>query len=356
MTDSERIVDRLHNNPPSDMEIIGEKAKEKHRDLFKRYVGLIEAEARCPAMIENDAASGKVGDYIKQITGCAKDLDAIRVAEKQPHLTASRAIDGFFGGYIEKLDALRKRIVAPQTAYLEKKKAEAERKKKDEAERLRKEAAEKLAEAQRKEKEAQEALAEQRRESARVAAATAAAQKIRDDAAAAAIKEKQDEIDRLNKEAADKDVDNAYALALAEEELRKTERAARDASRAGRRVNRLENEGVTLLEEEAVASKKESDAALDDAVRLDKQAQRMDNAARDPTALNARTRGEEGSLSTLRREWKGEIVDVNNLDLEKLRPHIPRDGLQRGIDAAVKAGVRELRGALISEDTTAQVR
>ena len=354
--ESERIITNLHNQPPSDMEIVGEKARETYPDLFKRFESLISAEARCPAVIENDETSGKVGDYIKQITSCAKDMETVRVTEKQPYLNMSKAIDGFFGRFADDLDALRKRVVGPQTAYLEKKKAAAEQKKKDEAERLRKEAAEKLAEAQRKEREAQEALAEQKKEAARVAAENAKAQKIRDDAAAAAIKAGQDEIARLKKDALDKEVDNAYELAMAEETLRQTERATRDAARAGRKVDRMANEGVALLEEEALSDKKDSEAALADAVRLDTQARRMDNAAKDPRALNVRTRGEEGSMSSLRREYKGELSDRDKLDLEKLRPHLTTDAINHAIQSLVDSGCRALQGALIFEDVTVQVR
>lgn len=62
------------------------------------------------------------------------------------------------------------------------------------------------------------------------------------------------------------------------------------------------------------------------------------------------------SSSSLTTSWVGEIVDVNLLDLEKLRPFIHSEALQKAINLFVKAGNRELKGANIYQKSEARVR
>lgn len=92
-----------------------------------------------------------------------------------------------------------------------------------------------------------------------------------------------------------------------------------------------------------------ADANTQAAVKLEGQVQ-----AATPAELS-RTRG-ESSLASLRTEWKGRIVDVDRLDLEKLRHLIGIEALQKAVNAYVKAGNRELNGAIISEESTATTR
>ena len=99
-----------------------------------------------------------------------------------------------------------------------------------------------------------------------------------------------------------------------------------------------------------------SDATLKEAVKMDEQAAKSDKLADARPAELARTRGDYGSLATLRTTWVGEIVDKSAVDLEALRPFISEDVLQKLINAAVRAGFRELRGVKIYEKSEAQVR
>lgn len=92
-----------------------------------------------------------------------------------------------------------------------------------------------------------------------------------------------------------------------------------------------------------------ADANTQAAAKLEGQAQTAT-----PAELS-RTRG-ESSLASLRTEWKGRIVDVDRLDLEKLRHLIGIEALQKAVNAYVKAGNRELNGAIISEESTATTR
>lgn len=64
--------------------------------------------------------------------------------------------------------------------------------------------------------------------------------------------------------------------------------------------------------------------------------------------LRGTTRGSFSSTTT-RKVWEGRIVSAAALDLEVLRKYFSHDELQSALNRAVRDGVRELRGAEISQ-------
>tara|TARA_R110000868_G_scaffold350642_4_gene611924 strand:+ start:639 stop:1226 length:588 start_codon:yes stop_codon:yes gene_type:complete len=70
----------------------------------------------------------------------------------------------------------------------------------------------------------------------------------------------------------------------------------------------------------------------------------------------SRTRGDHGSVSSLRTFWTFSDVERATIDLEVLRHHIPEEALEKAVRSFVKAGGRELAGARIFEDTKTVVR
>lgn len=70
----------------------------------------------------------------------------------------------------------------------------------------------------------------------------------------------------------------------------------------------------------------------------------------------SQTRGELGSLSSLRTRWIFSELSRKELDLEALRNHIPVDALEKAVNSFIRAGGRELRGVRIHETTEAVVR
>lgn len=62
------------------------------------------------------------------------------------------------------------------------------------------------------------------------------------------------------------------------------------------------------------------------------------------------------SRAGLKKQWIGEIRDIGQVDLEKLRPYFSEKHLQVALNAAVKAGLRECAGAVIKEETDVKVR
>ena len=129
------------------------------------------------------------------------------------------------------------------------------------------------------------------------------------------------------------------------------ERKAREAAEAARRE----------AEERARAAA--SAAQLDAAIEAERAAEtaaadlaKATAAAEVKPAELSRTRGEYGSVSSLRTEWVFDNLDRAQLDLEALRPYLPSDALEKAVRAFIRAGGRELRGVEIYETTAAVVR
>lgn len=147
---------------------------------------------------------------------------------------------------------------------------------------------------------------------------------------------------------------NIHLRQVEEEERRRREE---EAKRAREEEKRLKQEA-----EEKVA-KVTTEAELDDAVEAENAAADAELATLQATAdavANAaelsRTRGDYGSVASLRTVWAGEIVNRDQLDLEALRPHIPLAALEQAVRAFVRAGGRHLKGTKIYESKEAVVR
>ncbi len=110
------------------------------------------------------------------------------------------------------------------------------------------------------------------------------------------------------------------------------------------------------LRKEAEAELAKATESLDAAVAKENEAVAAAETAGAKPAELSRTRGEIGSVASLRQVWKGEITDRATLDLDALRPYIPAAALDTAINGFVKAGGRELRGAKIYQHTSATVR
>lgn len=252
-----------HNLPPAppSPETIADLLRDENADLLKRREELLAAALRVPATIDDDETVGRVSDFIKQMTACAKAADSRRTGAKEPYLAGGRAIDGFFKAITDPLDKAKRDVEARVTVYL-RRKAEEERQRRAEEERRAREAAEAA-----------------RREAA--------------------------ERERVMAEEADLDA----------------------AIEANRRAAEAEADRI-----------------------------RAEQAAHAKAADLSRTRGDFGSVASLRTETVFEDLDRQALDLEALRPYLPVDGLEKAVRAFIKAGGRELRGVRIFERQVAAVR
>jgi len=144
--------------------------------------------------------------------------------------------------------------------------------------------------------------------------------------------------------------------------LREKEEQARQARMAEERKAR-ETAEAARREAEELAKAAASAAQLDAAIEAERSAEiaaadlaKAQAAADVKPAELSRTRGEYGSVASLRTEWVFDNIDRQNLDLEALRPYLPGDALDRAIRGFIKSGGRELRGVNIYESTIANVR
>lgn len=129
-----------HNNPPSDLEILQDRIAESTKEIMASADELLASASDLPAKIENDDQAGDYTDMIKELRGAWKKLESTRVAEKEPYLALTRAVDGFFNLPKDKLEKKATELKIPLNKYLNEQ-AEKERiRRENEAKRLREEA------------------------------------------------------------------------------------------------------------------------------------------------------------------------------------------------------------------------
>lgn len=128
------LVDRHHNNPPSDAAILRDQLGATHADLATRTDELIAGVSRMPPAIEDETTEKRAIEFAKQIGAHEKLCDGTRKAVKAPYAEAVKVVDAFFGGMVDPLktgrDVVLRKLTAFQTA-----KTEAERKAREEAAR-----------------------------------------------------------------------------------------------------------------------------------------------------------------------------------------------------------------------------
>lgn len=200
------------NRSPDPVEILRAQLAETHEPLAQRKAELLAMAERAPASVDDDDMAAKVADGIKACAAFGKNATAARVAAKEPHLAAGRAVDGWFAALADPVDKVKSKLTALLTDYqkrvaaAERARREAEaaelRRQQQEAERQRQEA-ERLARearvaARRAEDDKAAAVAERLRAEQEARDAKAAADKARAEAekAAAAAAEKPAELSR----------------------------------------------------------------------------------------------------------------------------------------------------------------
>ena len=130
------------NQPPEDADPVRDRLTENYAELIARHSYLLASEAeRVPEVIEDDETAKDVSDYEGDLAKCLKALEGARVNEKEPFLTAGRAVDGFFQKLAGSLGGAKTMANDALTVY-GRKKRDAERKRRQEEERLAREEAE----------------------------------------------------------------------------------------------------------------------------------------------------------------------------------------------------------------------
>lgn len=140
----------------------------------------------------------------------------------------------------------------------------------------------------------------------------------------------------------------AWQRARAEEERQRRMAEERAAREAAEKAARDAAEAAAKLESE---DDLESAIAAEEAARIARES--AEKAAQDAVAKAAdmhRARGDYGSTASLRTFWDFRDMDSATLDLEALRPYLAHDALEKAVRAAIRAGVREMRGVVIFEN------
>lgn len=207
---------RTHNNPPDAIEELRAQLAETHEPLSARQADLLAMGERAPPSVDDDDTANKVADAIKACAAFGKNANAARVAAKEPHLAAGRAVDGWFAALADPVEKVKARLSALLTDYQKRVAA---------AERARREAE---AAELRRQQQAAERLRREAEEAARLA--RQAARKAEDDKATA-------EAERLRAEQDARDARAAADRARAEAEKAKTAAAEKPAEMSRQRTD-----------------------------------------------------------------------------------------------------------------------
>lgn len=135
----------------------------------------------------------------------------------------------------------------------------------------------------------------------------------------------------------------------AEERARReeAERLAKEAAaKAQAEALELEQQGKTT----------EATVQLQHALNAETEAYKAEQAADAKPASMARSYGNSGAVAGLRTVWVGEVTDRAQLDMAALGPYFSKDAIDKAVNAFVRAGNRELKGARIYQRNDAVVR
>lgn len=92
---------------------------------------------------------------------------------------------------------------------------------------------------------------------------------------------------------------------------------------------------------------------LNAAVEADQKADMIQDSAYD---ARAKARSMTGASASQKMVWTGDIEALPAIDLEVLRKYFAEDSIQKAINAAIRDGVREIRGVKIYQKVQLAVR
>lgn len=128
-----------------------------------------------------------------------------------------------------------------------------------------------------------------------------------------------------------------------EEEANDLRREREAAIRAAADIDRATMTGQEVTE------------TIDHAIIMTEVVKVADAVAAAPLVSMASSRGEY-SAAGLQKVWRGEVRDVSQLDMHKLRAHFTLPELQKALNRFVKSGGRQCEGAAITEEIETKVK
>lgn len=128
---ADRTTTTVDNRPPL---ITTDELASENQALNDRLAEFKLTSAKCPAVINDDEASGVWQDFVKVIDGTTKNLEAKRIDAKEPYLVAGRIVDGYYQTLKTEFARVRSTVADTIEDYLTRKR-DAERKRLQEAAR-----------------------------------------------------------------------------------------------------------------------------------------------------------------------------------------------------------------------------
>lgn len=126
-----------HNKPPSNVEAIQIGLRERFPALIARRAELLEAQAKAPKEVNDEETARTTTDRVRQLQAGIALMEETRKLEKQPHMDAGAAIDGFFNTMKGDLDIAKRAETVKLTAFSDRKEAAERLRLREEADRLR---------------------------------------------------------------------------------------------------------------------------------------------------------------------------------------------------------------------------
>ena len=323
--------------------------------LINRCSELVNTAATVPEFIDDEDTARKAADLIKLMKAAAKEADSTRKQENEPYAAAKQQVDAFFNIPKEAVQQAAAEVERRLQKYLQRKAQREEIERRERADRERREAEDRFNAAV--EAEARATAAAQ--DAALSAAAANAARADKEQAVAGARSARLDAEAAAGRARAAKLAGDgkAYQDAINEQAVKLAEAKAYDEQAAAlRKLEREAEEKRKADERAAREATREVKVNVGEAERSQNMADRLDKKADAKQADLSRTRGELGSVSSLRTDWVHDGFDREKIDLEALRQHLPADAIDQAIRSFIRAGGRSLRGTSIFEQTSAVVR
>ena len=116
---------------------IAEVLPKDFAEITKEVETFIANAAKLPKKLKDDTDLGVFGQHVTDLRAIAKRVEGLRTDEGAPLLAATKALNAFFGGLKDRLDAARSTLEAAATDYQRAKDAAERERKRREAEDLR---------------------------------------------------------------------------------------------------------------------------------------------------------------------------------------------------------------------------
>lgn len=108
---------RGHNQPPStDAKFIRDFLAGKHGKLTIRRDELLASAMKMPRLDSEEIAK-RATELVKMLRVLEQEMEAARIAEKAPYLSAGRSVDAFFQAIVMPLHEVKQRVEADLTKY-----------------------------------------------------------------------------------------------------------------------------------------------------------------------------------------------------------------------------------------------